>query len=157
LRAAAPKFDEQNKSDSGTQTAALLTRVLLVQSKLAESKISADRASALAQHTSDLNSHFAAAIATALVMAAERRAPDAIRGLETVRLDASRRGFVWWDLESRLHLGEIELRSGKLVAARTRLEQLQSDAHRKGFLLIARKAATALGQSPFIEERGTRR
>jgi len=79
LRAAAPKFDEQNKSDSGTQTAALLTRVLLVQSKLAESKISADRASALAQHTSDLNSHFAAAIATALVMAAESRAPDAIQ------------------------------------------------------------------------------
>jgi len=118
---------------------------LLAQSKLPESKISTDRASALAQHTSDLNSHFAAAIATALVMAAESRAPGAIRGL--VRLDASRRGFVWWDLESRLHLGEIELRSGKLVAARTRLEQLQRDAHRKGFLLIARKAATALGQS----------
>jgi serine/threonine protein kinase/tetratricopeptide (TPR) repeat protein len=146
LRAAAPKFDEQNKSDLGAQTAALLTRVLLAQSKLPESKISDDRASALAHQTSDLNSHFAAAIASALVMAAEGRVPDAIRGLETVRLDASRRGFVWWDFESRLHLGEIELRSGKLVVARVRLQQLQSDAHQKGFLLIARKAATALGQ-----------
>jgi serine/threonine protein kinase/tetratricopeptide (TPR) repeat protein len=147
LRAAASKFDEQNKADFGTQTAALLTRVLLAQSKLSESKISADRSSALAQQTSDLNSHFAAAIATALVMAAESRAADAIRGLETVRLDASRRGFVWWDFESRLHRGEIELHFGKLAAARTRLEQLQSDARRKGFFLIARKAATALGQS----------
>jgi hypothetical protein len=61
-----------------------------------------------------------------------------------VRGDASRHGYAGFEFESRLNLGELELRSGKANAGRARLQQLQTDARNKGFLLIARKANAAL-------------
>jgi hypothetical protein len=65
------------------------------------------------------------------------------RALESARPEASRYGYVGFELEARLRLGELELRSGKATAGRARLQQLQSDARNKGFLLIARKANAA--------------
>jgi len=144
LRAAAPKFEEQNKSDFVIQTAALSARLSLAQSKSAESRAAADRARALSQQTPDFNSRFAAGVASALITAAEGRTEEALRGLESVHADATRRGYIWWDFESRLDLGELELRSGKTSDGRVRLQQLEADARNKGFLLIARKAGTAL-------------
>ena len=147
LRAAAPKFEEQSKSDFAIQTMALLARLLLTQSKMAESRAAANRALARSQQTTDFNSHFAAGIASALVTAAEGRTTEAMHGLETVRAEASRHGYAWWEFEARLHLGELELRSGKIIAGRARLEQLEAGARHKGFLLAARKAAGALNNS----------
>ena len=72
-----------------------------------------------------------------------------MRGPESVHADASRRGYAWCDFESRLHLGELELRSGKTSTGRARLQQLETDARNKGFLLIASKAAAvSLDASP---------
>jgi len=147
LRAATQKFDEQNASALGTQTVALLVRVLLAQSKLAESRAAAHHAGALSQRTTDFNSHFAAGIASALVTAAEGQTREAMHGLEDVRVDATGRGYTLWDFKARLHLGEIEVRSGKTAVGRARLQQLQTDARKKGFLLIARKAAATLNKS----------
>lgn len=139
----APKLEEQNKSDFAIHTAALSARLLLAQSKSAESRAAAERARALSQQTADFNSHFAAGIASALITAAGGRTAEAMHGLESVHAAASRRGYAWWDFESRLHLGELELRSGS-SAGRVRLQQLETEARNKGFLLIARKAGTAL-------------
>jgi len=144
VREAAPKLEQQNKSDIGSQALALLARILLVQSKIPDSKIAANRAITFSQEGSDLNSRFAAAIAGALVNAADGRMPEAVRTLENVRGDASRHGYAGFEFESRLNLGELELRSGKANAGRARLQQLQTDARNKGFLLIARKANAAL-------------
>ena len=116
VREAAPKLEQQNKSDIGSQALALLARILLVQSKIPDS----------------------------LVNAADGRMPEAVRTLENVRGDASRHGYAGFEFESRLNLGELELRSGKANAGRARLQQLQTDARNKGFLLIARKANAAL-------------
>jgi len=70
-----------------------------------------------------------------------------VRGLENVHAHASRRGYAGWDFESRLHLGELELRSGNSGSARAHLLQLEMDARQKGFLLIVREAAAALNNS----------
>ncbi len=43
-------------------------------------------------------------------------------------------------LEARLALGEIEMKSGKTAAGRARLEALEAEARTKGYKLIARKA-----------------
>jgi hypothetical protein len=54
---------------------------------------------------------------------------------------ATKHGFVPEQLEARLALGEIEMKSGASDAGRARLAALEKDAQAKGFLLIARKAA----------------
>jgi hypothetical protein len=54
---------------------------------------------------------------------------------------ATRSGYVGDQLECRLALEEIELKSGKSASSHTRLEQLQKESKEKGFDLIARKAA----------------
>lgn len=147
VRAVVPEFEEQSKSDFAIQATALLARLLLIQSKIAESRAAADRALARSQQATDFNSHFAAGIASALVTAAEGRTTEAVHSLETMRAESGRHGYAGWEFEARLHLGELELHSGKAAAGRVHLEQLQADARHKGFLLAAHKAAGALNNS----------
>jgi eukaryotic-like serine/threonine-protein kinase len=55
-------------------------------------------------------------------------------------LQAEKLGFVGYQFDARLALGEIEMHLGT-PGASARLKQLQRDASGKGFLLVARKAA----------------
>ena len=48
------------------------------------------------------------------------------------------------ELDARLALGEIEMRSRQTAAGRARLEALEKDATGKGFLHIAQKASAAM-------------
>jgi len=54
-------------------------------------------------------------------------------------------GLVPTQLEIRLALGEIEMKSGETAKGRTLLTALRGEASAKGYGLIARKAASALG------------
>jgi len=51
----------------------------------------------------------------------DRRSP---KNLESVLSEATNFGYVSYELEARLALGEIEVKSGKTIAARTYLEDL---------------------------------
>jgi tetratricopeptide (TPR) repeat protein len=85
-------------------------------------------------------------LATALVRAASGKPADqsaAIKALEATRGEAAKHGFVGYELEARLGIGEIEINSGRIASGRTDLQALKRDAKAKGFLLIARKAAAA--------------
>jgi len=46
-------------------------------------------------------------------------------------------------LDARLALGEIEMKSGQTASGRVHLQALEREAHAKGFELIARKSAAA--------------
>jgi hypothetical protein len=59
-------------------------------------------------------------------------------------LNASHYGYAAFELDARLHLGEVEMRSGKASAGQARLRQLRDDARSKGFLLVASKASLAM-------------
>ena len=48
------------------------------------------------------------------------------------------------ELEGRLALGEMEVKSGAMTGGRARLNAVEKDASRRGFLLLARKAKTVL-------------
>jgi serine/threonine protein kinase/tetratricopeptide (TPR) repeat protein len=152
-RAAAPTFEQENVTDYETMCAAILVRSLLAQDKIGDAKTVADRAVVLSQRTSDRGARFAAAIAAALVSAKLGKTTDAIKVLENVRREASRYGYAAPELEARLHLGEVEVRSGKASAGRTHLSQLRDDARNKGFLLLAGKASVAMSapSRPLIE------
>jgi eukaryotic-like serine/threonine-protein kinase len=73
--------------------------------------------------------------------------PDAEKNLSDVITRADKRGKIRYQLYARLALGEGELKSEKGSAGRAGLAQLEEDARSKGYLLIARKAATTLRSS----------
>ena len=57
--------------------------------------------------------------------------------------DATKYGFIGYELEAKLALGELEMNSGKTAAGRLLLASLQKEAVANGFLSISRKAAAA--------------
>ena len=48
---------------------------------------------------------------------------------------------------ARLALGEIEVKSGVLTRGRAQLQTVERDASQKGFVLLARKAASHLREA----------
>ena len=64
--------------------------------------------------------------------------------LEGVLAEAKKYGYLNYEYQARLALGEIEIKVGKAVAGRARLAALRQDAIRAGFLLLARKADGAM-------------
>lgn len=143
-RAAASAFDKQNAVAHSSEAYAALARTLLRQEKISEAETAADRALALSHQSGDIAARFEATLVMQRVQAELGKFEQAAKVLEDVRREANRHGFEGVELEARLHLGELELRSGKATAGRARLQQLQSDARSKNFLLIARQAADTL-------------
>jgi hypothetical protein len=85
-------------------------------------------------------------IAAGRVRFAAGKLEDARSGLEAVLREATQAGFVSYQFEARLALGEMGKKSGHMVTARANLASLEKEARAKGFGLIARKAAAALKQ-----------
>ena len=85
------------------------------------------------------------AVAHGRVLAALGRPQDARQVLGEAVRTAPEAGFVPLELEARLALGETEIRAGDLQAGRSRLAALEREAERKGFRILARKAAGARG------------
>jgi hypothetical protein len=86
-------------------------------------------------------------IAAGRVLFAAGMLADARQELEAVLSEATQAGFVGYQFEARLALGETAKTSGHVVTARSNLASLEKEARAKGFGLIARKAAAALKQT----------
>jgi len=82
------------------------------------------------------------AIETARLRSASGQTAQARKDLEAALADASRIGLFIYQLESRLAIAEVELKSGQLSDARVALEELQKEARSKDFGLVAKKAAS---------------
>lgn len=146
-RTAAPTFEQQKVTDLATLCAAVLVRSLLAQDRIEEAKATADQALVLSQRTGDRAARFAAVIAAAEVSAKLGKTTEANRALENVRAEAGRYGYAAPEMEARLHLGEIEVSSGRASIGRAHLGHLRDDARNKGFLLLARKASVAMNEA----------
>jgi tetratricopeptide (TPR) repeat protein/TolB-like protein len=143
-RDAAAAFAKQDMYDAGCQAQAVLSSALLAQASIREAQAAAMRAADLCRQGSDRTARFRAQFAHAALRMQAGKFNEADEILETVRGEASRYGYAVYNLESRLRLGELELKSGKQAAGRDHLTQLQSDAKAQGFALIVRKAAQDL-------------
>lgn len=143
IRAAAPQFEHQTMVGDASGSAALLARVLLAQSKIADAEAVAANALALAEHTSDRSTHLIASLAAAEVDARSGKESAAVKALQSVLSEAVRDGYKEFEFEARLDLGRLELRSSR-ASGRQRLQKLEEDAGRKDFRLIARKAREEL-------------
>jgi hypothetical protein len=56
-----------------------------------------------------------------------------------------RHGYLPYEYEARLALGQIDVKAGRIAAAGVRLAALEKEARAKGFQLIAGKAAKSRG------------
>jgi tetratricopeptide (TPR) repeat protein len=143
------EFQEQKLSDDEGLAHAVLARALLAKGDAvhqAEKEIAF--AQALVAKSQDRSKHFEIALAASRVQAALGILSGAQKGLETLLEGATKSGFVIYQLEAKLVLGELEMKAGNLAAGRSRLATLQKDAAGKGFHLIAMKAAKAQIQPP---------
>ena len=88
------------------------------------------------------------AFAVARLDAALGRTAKARKDLESVLSAAERASFYGLQLEARLALGQMEMKSEETATGRARLEALEAEARAKSYGLIARRAAEARAGKP---------
>ncbi len=94
------------------------------------------------------------------IAAAEVRAgadlQSATTALNSVALEAEKRGIRGLVYEARLALGKAEIKYGRQAAGRTRLAGVEKDAASSGFVLLARKAGALRESRPQASYLGRR-
>src|SRR5262249_22012248 len=120
----------------------LLTQAYLEQKRLAAARESLQRAMAVDWKRGNHELRLSAAIVSAVVRAASGKPDGAIKRLGSKGGEEQTTRLIYRELEARLALGKIELRTG-VAGGRARLEELEKTAREKGFGLIARKALAA--------------
>ena len=101
------------------------------------------RAEEFASKSLDRTVRFTVSIISERIRASLGQAKAAKRGLKAILAEAEKYGFVGYQLQARLALGEIETKSGESAAGRARLEALHKDAMARNYGLVARRAAAA--------------
>jgi tetratricopeptide (TPR) repeat protein/TolB-like protein len=125
---------------------AVLARALLAQGKFADAAKELDAAMHPEAKIQTEEVRLKVALVAASVRAVSGKSVDhaaAARSLKATLAEATKLGFVPYQYEARLTLGEMEMESGQITAGRAHLTALEKDARAKGFLRIARKAAAA--------------
>jgi eukaryotic-like serine/threonine-protein kinase len=138
-----PVFQEAKAKDDETWASAVLARSLLVQGKADEA---ARVIYSVAIEGADTGTRYEFTLASIRVQAASRKPEDRRAARESVNAlvaETMRNGFKGYELEARLLLGEIEMKSNQSEVGRRTLVALEKEARSKGFALIADKAATA--------------
>jgi eukaryotic-like serine/threonine-protein kinase len=146
-RAAREVRDEYRKEehpDDEISADAVLLRALHAENKSEEAEQVSVNAKLLLAKSQNVLNRLAIEIVGAQVQAASGEQDAALLSLSTATGDAARFGLVFHQLESRLTHADIELKSGNIVTGRAELAALRKDAARKGFGLIARKAAALM-------------
>jgi tetratricopeptide (TPR) repeat protein len=125
---------------------AVLARAELAQGKLSEAKLASSRATSVIPQSAAYPYRFLVDIASARVRTATGEGREAEKTVQGVIEIARRYGYLGYEFEGRLALGEIESKSGKRAAGVAVLKDLQRDAGLKGFSLIAREAHDAVSR-----------
>ena len=143
LREAQQEFLKEKQVDDELLANTFLARAFLAQRKYVEAEKEIRDGNVLASHSQNSANRLQFRIAATELETARGLTEPARQALMSILAEATRTGFLEYQFEARLALGEVEIRSGRVAAGQTRLTTLQKDAQAKGFLLIARKAAHA--------------
>jgi len=143
LRDARTVFQSESQIDDEIEADTVLVRALLAQSKLADAQSNINDARKLLSKSQNPGVRIGVAITGARVRAAAGEAREAAKDLKSVMAEAKKYLSLDGQFKAQLALGEIELKSGQTAAGRARLQALEKEARGKGFLLTARKAASA--------------
>ena len=85
------------------------------------------------------------AVSAARIRAAADQAgtQQIIASLENIIAETQKLGYFGIELEARLALGEVEMKSGAITRGRAHLQALRRDASQRGFKVLAGQAAAA--------------
>jgi len=151
VRQALEVFQTQKVRDDETQAWCVLARALLAQGKAGAAKDAMQHARSLATKSQNPEIRWRTAITAAHIDTAGNNVARSAAGIaarkELAAIIAKSRelGYQGIELDARLALAEIEMKTGQITAGRAYLTAIESDAKAKGYNLIARKAATARG------------
>ncbi len=120
----------------------VLARALLALGRQADALKLIEGASSTVNRSHNQDVEFTNAIAAARVLAANGKLAEALRSLKSSYARSAKFGFFGYGLDARLALAELDVKSGKGANAKLTLDKIQQDAASKGYILIARKAAT---------------
>jgi eukaryotic-like serine/threonine-protein kinase len=144
-------FQTQKARDDEIQAWCVLARALLAEGKGAEAKEAVQHARSLAAKSQNPNMRWQAAITAARIdtagksLAHSAAAGAARKQLAAIITKSRELGYMGIELDARLALAEIEMKTGQVTAGRAHLTAIEADAKAKGYNLIARKATTARG------------
>ena len=136
-------FEKSNSLGNSAWAQSFLARNLLSAGHLQEAQTAAAKAVSLSQKYGGRTTGFEAVLADARVKAKSRNEVGARKELDAMLASARKYGYLSYEFQARLALGEIELESGS-PSAETRLRSLENEARLKGMLLIADEAAALL-------------
>jgi serine/threonine protein kinase/tetratricopeptide (TPR) repeat protein len=145
-RESAQQLEKLNDVDDAAFAYYLLARALAAQGKTTDAHAAIDKASALTQKGGDTNIRLRVAVEAGIIGASSGspiNVSEAKKSIQSVLTDATKQNLTGIQLEARLGMGEVEMKSGDRSTGRAHLAALQKDATAKGFLLIAREAAAA--------------
>jgi eukaryotic-like serine/threonine-protein kinase len=144
-------FQQQRARDDETQAWCILARALLAEGKVAAAKEAKQHARLLAAKSQNPAIRWQTAIVAARVDTAGKDAVNsasvlsARKELAAIIIKSRKLGYKGFELDARLVLAEIEMKTGQTTAGRALLTGIEADAKAKGYNLIARKAASTRG------------
>ncbi len=151
VRQALGVFQTQKLRDDETQAWGILARALLAEGKAAAAKEAMQHARSLAAKSQNPEIRWQTAITAARIETADKNPARSAAGiaarkeLAVIMTKSRELGYMGIELDARLALAEIEMKTGQITAGREHLTVIEADAKAKGYTLVARKAATARG------------
>jgi ATP/maltotriose-dependent transcriptional regulator MalT len=133
-------FQAQNQAHDEILAAALLSRPLLDQGKLAEAAASLDVLLKVSEKISDVTTRLSLTLAHANVLAGAKDLAAAERAARKVLAEAPK-DLVWLRLEASLTLAEIQSKGKNAAEGHRRLQEVSRAAREKGFELIVHQAS----------------
>ena len=137
-------FKEEKAINDETAATALLARILLARGQLREALALAERA-ILVSSKADPNFRLAASTTAEPIRVAAGRSSvtQAVANLEKTISEARKVGYAETALEAMLAVGELEMKSGAVSRGRMHLQAVQQEAHRRGLMILAGRAASS--------------
>jgi len=153
LRPVREEFRQEGLGDDEILADILLARVLLSQGKLADAQKEVSSAHSLLAKSQDFSVRLRASIVEATVQAAAGKPEDAIRILQETIANAKKFGYLGYQLEAQLALGQVEILSGKVAAGQSLLADVRRQAQLRDFHLIADRAARPFARASVAQKK----
>lgn len=147
LNQALDEFKSEKLIDDELLAASQLARNLLLSGLAFDARRKLALISPTEQQTAGRAARLEFALAKARVDAELGRTAEAQTETNSVLAQATQQRYRGYELEARLLLGELALRSGNSASGQTQLRVLERDARRDHFVVIADDAATALSNN----------
>jgi len=140
IRECKRQFHQDQQADDELHASAVLIQALLAQGKITDAQREAEASGSLAAKCQSRLSRLEFALASARVVLAGEHFEGARAPLDRLLREAREHGYVGVELEARLALVQLAMKTPHAASAKTQLSSLEESARAKGFGLTLRHA-----------------